>query len=370
MGLSCYLRSMPDAIDFVVNRADLRQCTVERHPVPDAGSLRPGQVLVRIDLFAFTANNVTYGTVGEMIGYWRFFPAREGWGRIPVWGFGDVVASRNDAVPAGERLYGYFPMSTHVILDAGRVGPGGFTDVAPHRAELPPIYNQYTRSGADPQHSRAREPGVALFRPLFGTAFLLDDFLAEHDGFGARQLVLSSASSKTALGLAFLRYARGGGDVVGLTSARNAAFVRGTGYYDRVVDYGAVAGLPDVPSVFVDFAGDGTVLAAVHRRLGDRLRFSSRVGLTHWEETSTPADLPGPEPVFFFAPDQLQKRMQEWGPAEFQRRLGEATVRFVDSTRWLRMVEGRGPAAVERVYRAMVDGAIDPAEGHILTLSA
>ncbi len=270
----------------------------------------------------------------------------------------------------GERLYGYWPMSTHVVLDAGRVTAGGFVDEAPHRADLPPIYNQYTRSSADPVHTREREPRVALFRPLFTTSFLLDDFLAEEADFGARQVVLSSASSKTALGLAFLRRARGGVEMIGLTSPRNADFVRGTGYYDRVVDYGAVADLPDAPTVFVDFAGDGTVLESVHRHFGDRLRFSSQVGVTHWEQMSAPAGLPGPAPVFFFAPDRGQKRIQEWGPAEFQRRVGEATARFLDSTRWLRVVEGRGPTAVERVYRAMVDGAIDPAEGHILTLSA
>ena len=359
---------MTDAIDFLVNRTDLRQCAVEPAPVPDAAALRPGQVLVRVDRFAFTANNVTYGAVGELIGYWNFFPARAGWGRIPVWGFGTVAASRCDALPVGERIFGYLPMSTHVVLDAAQVTADGFVDAAPHRAALPPIYNQYTRCAADPLFARAREAHVALFRPLFATAFLLDDFLAEHGGFGARQVVLSSASSKTALGLAFLLHARGPAQVVGLTSARHAGFVRDTGYYDRVVDYDAVATLPVEPAVFVDFAGNGALLESVHRRFGDQLRYSSQVGVTHWERMTAPADLPGPAPVFFFAPSQLLKRLQEWGPAEFHRRVGEATQRFVASTGWLRVVEQRGAEAVERVYRAMVDGAVDPAEGHMLAL--
>lgn len=359
---------MTDGIDFLVNRSDLRQCAAEAAHLPDAAALRPGQVLVRVDRFAFTANNVTYGAVGELIGYWKFFPARDGWGRIPVWGFGDVVASRCDALPVGERLYGYLPMSTHVVLDAAEVTAAGFVDAAPHRAALPPIYNQYTRCAADPGFAREHEARIALFRPLFTTAFLLDDFLAERDAFGARQVVLSSASSKTALGLAFLSRARGGASVVGLTSARHIGFVRDTGYYDRVVDYDAVATLPAEPAVFVDFAGDGALLERVHRRLDDRLRHSAQVGVTHWERMAAPADLPGPAPAFFFAPDQLLKRIQEWGPAELQRRLGEATRRFVASTTWLRVVEGHGVDAVERVYRAMVDGAVDPAEGHILSL--
>ena len=356
---------MTTATDFVVSRADLRRAEMHRSELP---ALRPGQILIRVDRFAFTANNVTYGAVGEMIGYWKFFPAGDGWGRIPVWGFGDVVESKNPALPVGERVYGYLPMSTHVVLDAAQVTPTGFVDGAAHRAGLPPIYNQYTRCAADPLFTPEREPLIALFRPLFATAFLLDDFLAEHKGFGASQLLLSSASSKTALGLAFLHHARGR-TVLGLTSAGNAAFVRGTGYYDRVFDYGHIGELASEPTVSVDFAGNGAVLERIHRHFGDRLRYSSQVGVTHWERMSAPADLPGPAPVFFFAPDQLLKRFGEWGPEEFYRRLGEATQRFLATTAWLRVVEHRGPAAVERVYAAMVDGRVDPAEGHMLTLA-
>lgn len=356
---------MTTSTDFVVSRGDLRRTAIHRADLPP---LAAGQILLRVDRFAFTANNVTYGAVGEMIGYWRFFPAAEGWGRIPVWGFATILESRHDDLAAGERLYGYLPMSTHAVLSPDQVTGAGFVDAAAHRAALPPIYNQYTRCGADPLFAAGNEPLVALFRPLFATAFLLDDYLAEHDGFGARQVVLSSASSKTALGLAFLQKARGGLAVVGLTAAGNAAFVRATGYYDRVVTYDAIAGVAAEPAAFVDFAGNGALLERVHRHFGDQLRVSTQVGVTHWEHMSAPADLPGPTPAFFFAPTQLLKRMNEWGAGELWRRLGEATQRFLASTAWLRVVEGRGPAAVERVYRDMVDGRVDPSEGHVLSL--
>ena len=48
-----------------------------------------------------------------------------------------------------------------------------------------------------------REAEQALLRPLFTTSFLIDDFLADNDYFGAQPVVLSSASSKTAYGTAF-----------------------------------------------------------------------------------------------------------------------------------------------------------------------
>src|SRR5690606_8929868 len=110
----------------------------------------------------------------------------------------------------GERVYGYFPMSTHLDVVAGDVRADGFTDLAPHRAALPPIYNRYGRVAADPAYEETHEERYMLLRPLFTTAFLIDDLLAERGFFGARAIALSSASSKTAIGVAALLAARPG----------------------------------------------------------------------------------------------------------------------------------------------------------------
>ncbi|HVO26383.1 MAG TPA: DUF2855 family protein [Candidatus Margulisiibacteriota bacterium] len=362
---------MTDAVDFIVNRSDLRQTAFVPGRDSADSQLAPGQVLLRVDRFAFTANNVTYGAVGDMIGYWNFFPAKEGWGRIPVWGFGDIVRSRHDGLASGERVYGYFPMSTHLVLQAELVSSTGFIDAAPQRAALPPIYNQYVRVAADPGYDRAQEAHLALFRPLFTTAFLLDDFLADNAFFGARAVIVSSASSKTAVGLAFVCHARRGQcEVVGLTSRANRTFVERTGSYDRVIAYDEAQSLAREPaSVFVDFAGNGTVAGAVHRQLGERLKYSCSVGVTHWEKMAMAEELPGPPRILFFAPDQAIKRTNDWGAAVFQMRVREAMQRFLASTApWLRIVEGHGQGAVASVYRAMLEGKADPAEGHILSL--
>ena len=363
---------MTESVDFVVDRSDLRRTAFVPGRHSPATPLESGQVLLRIDRFAFTANNVTYAAVGDLMGYWKFFPADGGWGRIPVWGFADVVASRHPDVAEGERLYGYLPMSTHVIVSPDRVSAAGFVDASPHRAALPPVYNGYTRVAADPGHDAAREAEAALFRPLFTTAFLLDDFLAESGFFGARSVVLSSASSKTALGLAFLLSAgrREQVDILGLTSPAHGPFVARTGYYARTMPYADVRALPrEQPTVFVDFAGNGEVLGAVHRHLGEVLRYSCRVGLTHWDRMAADEGLPGPAPVLFFAPDRVRERTADWGASGLQTRVGEALGRFLGSaTAWLRVVEGRGRTAVEAVYRTMLDGKVDPAEGHVLSL--
>jgi hypothetical protein len=356
-----------ERVDFVVDRSDLRRTQFMR--AAGAADLEPDQALLRVDQFAFTANNVTYAVAGDMMSYWSFFPAADGWGRVPVWGFADVIRSRHGGVAEGTRVFGYLPMSTHLTVQPDGVGRSGFADGAPHRAALPPVYNQYSVVANDPSYVAEHEDQQMLFRPLFITSFLLDDFIADNDRFGARAIVLSSASSKTAFGLAFLLSRAKRGEVIGLTAAANAPFVERLGCYDRVVTYDRIASLPAMPIVFVDMAGDGKVMGTVHHHFGDGVKHSCIVGLTHWEQRQPPQDLPGATPTFFFAPTQLQKRTQEWGPEGFQQRYGTAWREFVEFTRpHIRVVRGRGPAAVERVYLDMLEGRTRPDEGHVLSL--
>lgn len=358
------------SVDFLVRRDDLHRTMVA--PAP-AAPLADGQVRVKVDAFALTANNVTYAVFGDMLRYWEFFPAPEGWGRVPVWGFADVVESRHAGVAVGTRIYGYFPMSSYFVMQPGHVTASGFVDAVPHRQTLPPVYNSYLAAKTDPGYDPRQEDAQMLLRPLFMTAFLIDDFLEEQQFHGARAITLSSASSKTAIGLAALLSARAGRayEVIGLTSPSNTRFVTGLGYYDRVVPYDALDTLPsDRPLVFVDMAGNGAVRDAVHRRAGDQLRYSCAVGGTHWGQVApAPSDLPGAPPTFFFAPDRIRQRSEEWGMGELQARMGTAWKRLVgDLGRWLTVQRSRGPAAVERVYRAALDNTADPSIGSVLSL--
>ncbi|MEM8576713.1 MAG: DUF2855 family protein [Pseudomonadota bacterium] len=354
-------------LSLIVNRADLAETEVLEAPQP---TLAEGEALLRVDRFALTANNITYAVAPDQIGYWKFFPVdRPGWGQVPVWGFADVIASRAD-VAEGTRLYGYFPMATHLRVRPGRVTPYGFTDAAPHRQEMAAIYNQYADMAADPAWAPEREGVIALFRPLFTTSFLLADMVRRAGTFGAEQVMLSSASSKTALGLAFLLH-RAGVRTVGLTSPGNVAFCEGRGVYDEVVTYDAVTGMERARTAFVDMAGAGDVLRAVHAHFGAALVDSCRVGLTHWDKSSNWVEglEGGPKPYFFFAPTYAQERIAEWGRAGFQERLAEAWSAFIGgATGWLRVVEASGSEAVRAQYLEMLNGRIDPAEGHVLSM--
>jgi hypothetical protein len=359
---------MSEAVDFLVRRDDFRST---RFAASDAPCLAPadGQALLRVDRFAFTANNVTYAAAGDLLSYWSFFPAEAGWGRIPVWGFADVVASRCAGVAEGARFYGYYPMSTHLVVEPVDAGAAGFRDGAAHRSAMAAAYNQYRNIAADPGLLAGGEDAQMILQPLFVTAFLIDDFLAESGFFGARTVVLSSASSKTSIGLAFQLSQRGGVEVIGLTSPRNAAFVEGLGCYDRVLPYRELAALDaSRPAIFVDMAGSGEVQSAVHRHFGANLVHSCSVGMTHWERGKKESDLPGAKPSFFFAPTRLRQRFRDWGPAGYQERIGSAFEAFRELTeRALRVVRGyRGD--VERVYRDTLEGRTAPDEGHVLSL--
>src|ERR1700709_836620 len=97
------------SIDFVVARNDLQQCKSIETQLPDAATLPDDPLLVKVPRFAFTANNITYAVTGDRLKYWQLFPAPKDFGNIPVWGFGEVVASKHSGIAAGETLVGTFP---------------------------------------------------------------------------------------------------------------------------------------------------------------------------------------------------------------------------------------------------------------------
>jgi hypothetical protein len=359
--------------DFVVARHDLQQCKFIERELPAAAALQDEALLVKIDRFAFTANNITYAVLGDQLKYWQLFPAPENFGNIPVWGFGEVIASRHPGVSEGERLFGYFPMATHLVIEAADVSKRGLRDAAAHRQGVAPVYNAYARVSGDPAFAGRQGDYQALLRPLFMLSFLVDDFLAENEFYGARSVMLSSASSKTAFGLAHLLHTlRKPLRVIGLTSAANSDFVKSLGCYDEVVTYDRVTSLPaDRPVAFVDMAGNSELRARLHRHFGDRMKYSGRIGLTHRSSSPDEPQLPGAKPTWFFAPDQIRKRAKEWGPGGIDTRFGAAWSGFAPMLdRWLKVTEGRGEGPVKQVYLDTLAGRVPPDQGHILSLAA
>ena len=355
-------------LELDINLADFSDFKISKSDVP---TIRDGEILMEVEKFSFTSNNITYAVVGDRIGYWKFFPTEEGYGKLPCWGFAKVIASNSKEVAVGERFYGYYPMGSHLKVQPARVNPFGFMDGIEHRRALPVIYNYYTNTKADPIYSADTEDVQSLMRPLFTTSFLIDDQFGDNDFYESKQIILTSASSKTALSLAQLIKKRKNNDgldiqIIGLTSTRNVEFVESTKYYDQVIPYEKIKSITDgVNTSIVDFAGNHKLQYDLQIQLGSYLRYNCLVGVVHWEDLRGEEKLPQ-KGEFFFAPTYAQKRQKEWGQEGFQSRLKVAWDGILsDAKTWMK-VEGHSGSDLGEIYKSMLSGKFDPKVGYMI----
>ena len=350
-----------------VRRAALDDLRMVEEPLPSLGQ---DEARLRVESFSVTANNVTYAVAGDAFGYWNFFPGEGEWGVVPMWGHAVVTESTHPGIAVGERVYGYLPMAEHLDVLPVNVTPAGFTDAAAHRQPMSPVYNRYSRLAADPEHDPAHEGERMVFGPLFRTGFMIEYFMRRERWFGAEQVVMTSASSKTAMGTASVVRAKSPHiQRIGLTSSGNVAFVRSGGFYDTVLSYDQLESLPQAPSVSVDFAGNSELLHRIHSVLGTDLTYSCTVGATHvgkgFGQTGGP--LPGPAPVLFFAPDHIVAAMKELGPKAFGDDVAASWRTFLDDVGGaLRIDEREGLEAARHAFTETLAGRADPAVGIVI----
>lgn len=350
------------------SRADLADIEIATAELPD---LADGEILFAVQRFGFSANNITYATLGEDMGYWRFFPTEKGWGITPVWGHATVVESRSPEVEVGNRYFGYFPLATHLVARPVKASQTGFMDGAPHRLELPAVYQRYTRvAGADDADQNAEDQD-ALWRPLFVTSYGAADFLQDAEFFGAASVVLTSASSKTAMGIAFcLKHLDAGIETVGLTSPGNLEFTEGLGYYDRVLTYDSLSDVGNGPIVVVDLAGDEAFLSRLAEHAGDNLVKTVILGATHWQARERNLAAPREGSELFFLPSWIVKRADDWGQALFFEKSAAAWSEFAPTTdAWMTIDERVGADAIAEVYRSVLAGDSPPDRGYALTFN-
>jgi hypothetical protein len=327
--------------------------------------LAPGEVRLTLERFALTSNNISYALSGDLLDYWGFFPAEAGWGRLPAMGYGIVCESANPDIAVGGRYFGFFPVGNEHIVQA-QLSRSGFIDAGKHRENHAMAYRAFDRvSDVEGENDNA----MLVFRGLFMTSFLAEDFLREQNFFDATQVLVTSASSKTSIALANCLRANSTMRVIGLTSDANVDFVTSVGEYHDVVTYSEISTLNAlVSTVVVDMAGNPEIIAALHTHFGESLKYSCSIGATHWDQTSHRVDISGPKPQFFFAPSQLSKRGKEWGREDLNNRLETALNTFIEGSKeWLRIEHLRGADAVSETYSQLVAGKMPPEIGNILS---
>ena len=334
-----------------------------------------GEVRLAVERFGFTANNITYAAVGHRIGYWQFFPASgddaEGWGVIPVWGFGVVTESNSDEIQVGERIFGYFPPADTLVVKPTHVAAATFVVGSAHRASLPAGYNTYRRVAGEADYNPELDNERMLLWPLLITSFCLWDALKQKAWYGATQLIIVSASSKTAIGLAYAVHADPSAPAtVGLTSQRNFDFVSGLGPYDTGVSYDDLSSIDStVPAVIVDMAGNAEVLGRLYEHLGDNMKHCINVGLTHWDETAVTDVNLRERSEFFFAPDHISGRIKDWGAAGFAQRTSNYIAETTQScSKWLQITPLEGLRGLCENYADVCDGKVAPNTGLIVEL--
>lgn len=352
--------------NIVIDKKDISAANVE---ISDIAELEEDQLLLKIEGFALTANNISYAGAGDIMGYWNFFPTEDSdTGIVPVWGYAQVIESTHLEFEAGMRFYGYFPMGSHLVVSPaeGDVS-AGFMDGAEHRAPMAPIYNHYRKLSDEAYDDM--EALRAIVQPLFMTSFLIEHKFRNEDWFGADNIILTSASSKTAMALAYM-VKNESPDVrrIGLTSAANVEFTMDTGLYDQVIGYDDAFGAHGLDAeeicVSVDFAGNAKLLSQIHEHLGDNLKFSSLIGMTHVGESGSQEQISGVPPVFFFAPAAAQEFISDLGQAEFDSQAGRALYGFLDFiSGQIDVREIEGPQAVQQAYEMLLSGNVPASEG-------
>lgn len=353
--------SNTEITEIWIDKSNLNQTKMATTTV-DKEQLQQDEVLLQTDDFGFSANNITYALFGDKMGYWGFFPAAEGYGKVPIWGFATVIASKHADISIGEKVFGYLPLASHLLITAGKVTEHGFYDVDQRRKTISPVYDNYVRCANDPGYDKDKEAWQLNYRPLFMTSFVLDDYVGEHINQQTKSVILTSASSKTAYGAAFLlkhhkQQRAANYQVIGLTSKHNKAFTESSGCYDRVVCYEDIAELDmNGDNWVLDFAGNKELLLDLQTEAENTPAKLVFIGATDVEsQTDKPqAKIDG---ELFFAPAQVKKRIGEWGSQGFGMKYAEAWLYFSKQIENLVTVsEVQGEQSIDALYKAGLAG--------------
>ncbi len=365
---------MPSA-DLIISKSDLADLDWREFDTP---ALKEGDVRLGIETFALTANNITYAAFADFAGYWNFFPTGDDTtGRVPFWGFAKVTESKAEGIKVGQRVYGYLPASTDLVVTPSKLNPLNFTDATAHRAPLPGFYNIYHFIETDSAYKAEFEDAQMLVRPLYATGWLIDDCLMERDAPPAH-VVVSSASAKTSLAYASAARKRGGLTLTGVTSAGNKAFTEASGLYDHVITYDDLGAITDAgPAIHVDIRGNPAMRGPLADALGGQLKVHLQVGATDWDAprgadlpTQTDTGLPDSGKVaneVFFAPGHVEICAKRIGPKEMATRLNADMCAFypvMSDLLDIQHIDAR--SGLVKAWRETLAGSTPPDQGLII----
>jgi hypothetical protein len=232
-----------------------------------------------------------------------------------------------------------------------------------------------------------------LYRPLFWTSYWCEDWLFSSQYRGAKNVLISSASSKTAFCLAYLigkRVARGelsGVRIVGLTSKRNLVFTNSLSLYDEVLDYDSFTSASSLSIaekwLYADVTGNDNLNERVFTHFGSRLVASIALGLTNLSPSSPDASstnwstntftgassAPPATLEQFFMPEWLAVRRHQLSITQItglQNRAWKDLMK--DCGNWVKMGHVFGGEGVKAAYEDVAKGGLGPDTGLIWSM--
>ena len=342
--------------EIVVKRSDLGVTQPQNTTTEPLGE---GQIRLEVEQIGLSANNISYASAGDALGYWAHFSKDSEWGNVPVWGYSRVIESKVPEISTGEQIFGFLPMASHATFTPVEISETVFSDRSLQRRELHPWYVRCYRCDKDPAFSRDLLDIQPTLWALFMTGLMMADELIGN----VDSVYISSASSKTAISLAWaLKNSHSPIEIIGLTSESNAAFVKQLDLYSSVMTYDNLhATDAGTKAAYVDIAGNAGITSAAHVMLGEKLIDSVLIGATHRAPSAEPLPMPGPTPRFFFIPNVAEERAANDGFEIYHRHFSDAWLPFAHwAAGWINIERGRGPAAIESGYLANLAGGIPP----------
>ena len=344
-------------------------------------NLKPGGIVAQVEHFALTSNNVTYALVGKSFRYFDFYDTMEktdgnNFGIFPVWGVATVIKSTLKNVRVGRKIYGFMPAGTHAVMqiDEKTISNNGFSALRSHLPKDRAVYNKYLFCDTDPLHSERHLAAMLIYRPLYFTSFFLDDYISYNNFFGASNVVVISASSKTGFTTGFLLgNNKSEATVLGLTSSKNVGYVKSLNIFKEVAAYDDITNFSQSKGKFVliDIAGNKRILQQLSDFLGDRIAKTILVGRSHPEGAASVALPKNLNSEFFFAPGWIQKRTSQLGSQLHQRMASSWQMCLQNASSWTSFnnVQG-GMQGVLQSYQQLASGKSNPREGIIISLKS
>ena len=103
--------------------------------------------------------------------------------------------------------------------------------------------------------------------------------------------------------------------------------------------------------------------------MAENMNDASNVGMTNYDDNEMGPHFIRERSAMFFAPAHIQKRTEEWGPGEFEKK----AYRFwldasIKSREWLNIERHDGMDAMAGVCRLLLAGKVAPDKGIIVSL--